>query len=277
MQFTAIADRIRLRHYRCEQEGRMSEYSLSEADAATRTRLEMLAAYADPWTIEHMVRLGVGEGWRCAEVGAGVGTIARWLTEQVGSSGHVIATDLDTRWLADLAESGVEVRVQDIAVDAPGEGDLDLVHARTVLTHVRDLDRAIEHMVAALRPGGWILSEELDMGAPFGRSSPEEPAVGRYVETMRLMIEKGGGDPDLGRRLPVLIRKFGLTDVGVDGTYVQITPEMIEIQLDAVADTVVSLGAMQRAELYRVRDFVKDPANLMYGGLAVAAWGRKSA
>jgi hypothetical protein len=91
------------------------------------------------------------------------------------------------------------------------------------------------------------------------------------------MVEKGGGDPDLGRRLPVLIREFGLAGVGVDGRYVQITPEMIQIQLDAVADTVVSLGAMQRAELDRVRDFVKDPANLMYGGLAVAAWGRKSA
>jgi SAM-dependent methyltransferase len=199
------------------------------------------------------------------------------LSEQVGSSGHVIATDLDTRWLADLVESGVEVSSQDIAVDAPAEGDLDLIHARTVLTHVRDLDPAIGHMVAALRPGGWILLEELDQGPPFGRTSPEEPAVGRYVEVMRLLVEKGGGDPDLGRRLPVLIREFGLTDLGVDGRYVQITPEMIRIQLVAVADTVVSAGAMQRAELDRVRDFVKDPANLMYGGLAVAAWGRKSA
>jgi hypothetical protein len=52
---------------------------------------------------------------------------------------------------------------------------------------------------------------------------------------------------------------------------------MMEIQLDGVGETVVSLGAMQPAELDRIRDFVKDPANLMYGGLLVAAWGRKPA
>jgi SAM-dependent methyltransferase len=175
----------------------------TEADAATRNRLEMLASERDPGTIEHLVRLGVGEGWKCAELGAGVGTIAGWLRDQVGSSGHVPATDLDTRWLVDLSESGVEVRVQDIAADAPGAGDFDLVHARGVLTHVRDLHRAIGHMVAALGPGGWIVLEEIDMGAPFGRSSPDDPAVGRYVEIMRLMIEKGGGDPDLGDDCPV--------------------------------------------------------------------------
>jgi hypothetical protein len=132
-------------------------------------------------------------------------------------------------------------------------------------------------MVAALRPGGWILLEETDMGAPFGRSSPEEPAVGRYVETMRGMIEKGGGDPDLGRRLPSVIREFGLADIGVREHYVHITSPMMEIQLDGVGETVVSLGAMQPAELDRIRDFVKDPANLMYGGLFVAAWGHKPA
>src|SRR5262249_52352062 len=156
----------------------------------------------------------------------------------------VLATDLDTRWLADLSESGVEVRVQDIATDAPGADDFDLVHARSVLTHVRDLHRAVGHMVAALRPGGWILLEETDMGAPFGRSSPEEPAVGRYVETMRLMIEKTGGDPDLGRRLPSVIREFGLADIGIRESYVHITSPMMEIQLDGVGETVVSLGAM---------------------------------
>jgi hypothetical protein len=115
------------------------------------------------------------------------------------------------------------------------------------------------------------------MGAPFGRSSPEEPAVSRYVETMRLLIEKGGGDPDSGRRPPSVIREFGLADIGVREHYVHITSPNIEIQLDAVGETVVSLGAIQPAELDRIRDFVKDQANLIYGGLGVAAWGRKPA
>jgi ubiquinone/menaquinone biosynthesis C-methylase UbiE len=261
------------------QEGNVSQYSFSEADAGIpgRERLEMLAGATDTGTIEHLVRFGVGEGWRCAEVGAGAGTIARWLGDQVGSSGHVLATDLDTQWLADLAESGVEVRVQDIAVDAPGDSYFDLVHARAVLTHVRDLHLAIGHMVAALRPGGWILLEEYDQGQPFGRTSPEEPLVARFVEAEVALVKKAGGDPYLGGRLPSAIREHGLTGTGVHARYFHLTPQIVQIQLDGVGDTIVSQGAMQRAELDKVRDFINDPANLMYGPMLVAAWGRKPA
>jgi hypothetical protein len=40
-------------------------------------------------------RLGVGPGWRCAEVGAGAGSLAQWLAGQVGDTGQVVATALD--------------------------------------------------------------------------------------------------------------------------------------------------------------------------------------
>jgi hypothetical protein len=54
----------------------------------------------------------------------------------------------------DLPSLGVEVRVSDIAVEAPGESVYDLVHERGVLIWLRAWERAIEHMVAAVRPGG---------------------------------------------------------------------------------------------------------------------------
>jgi trans-aconitate methyltransferase len=40
----------------------------------------------------------------------------------------------------------------------------DLVHARLVLVHVPDRARALATMVAALRPGGWLLVEDADTG-----------------------------------------------------------------------------------------------------------------
>jgi hypothetical protein len=132
-------------------------------------------------------------------------------------------------------------------------------------------------MVAALRPGGWILLEEADMGQPFGITSPEEPAVARYAEGSRQLIEKGGGDPYLGRKLPVLIREHGLTDTGVHARYYHQTPQIAQALLGSVGETLVSQGAMQRAELDRVRDFVNDVGNLMYSPMMVAAWGRKPA
>ncbi len=57
-------------------------------------------------------------------------------------------------------------------------------------------------MVTALRPGGRILLEEPDMGSPFGRTAPDEPAVDKFCQGLRVMIENHGGDCDFGRGYP---------------------------------------------------------------------------
>src|SRR5262249_20305982 len=44
----------------------------------------------------------VRPGWRCLEVGAGRGSMAVWLAEQVGANGHVVATDIDVTYLGRL-------------------------------------------------------------------------------------------------------------------------------------------------------------------------------
>src|SRR3989337_280528 len=35
-----------------------------------------------------------GHGWRCWDVGAGDGSVSRWLAARVGTSGHVVASDI---------------------------------------------------------------------------------------------------------------------------------------------------------------------------------------
>jgi hypothetical protein len=64
--------------------------------------------------------------------------VARWLAGQVGPTGHVVATDIDPRFLADREPAGVEVRRHDITVDPIEEDSYDLVHCRALLIHMRD-------------------------------------------------------------------------------------------------------------------------------------------
>jgi tRNA A58 N-methylase Trm61 len=66
-------------------------------DTLDRQRLADIATGGDPLTIEQLSWIGVGRGWRCAEVGAGAGTIAAWFSDHVGEEGLVVATDIDTR------------------------------------------------------------------------------------------------------------------------------------------------------------------------------------
>ena len=61
-----------------------------------RLRLRGLEIALDPGTREHLIRLGVGPGSRCLEIGAGGGSVAFWLAERVAPDGLVVATDLET-------------------------------------------------------------------------------------------------------------------------------------------------------------------------------------
>ena len=61
-------------------------YLLSNAERETADRFAGLDAVFDPVTRARLTRLGVAPGARCLEVGAGSGSIARWMADQVGSA-----------------------------------------------------------------------------------------------------------------------------------------------------------------------------------------------
>jgi ubiquinone/menaquinone biosynthesis C-methylase UbiE len=68
---------------------------------------------------DHRLRLvGVQPGWRCLEVGAGNGSIARHLAGTVGATGRVEVTDLTLDHLNLPAGDTVVVRRHDITTDA---------------------------------------------------------------------------------------------------------------------------------------------------------------
>ena len=71
-------------------------YTFENSGSQAATRFSALADIFDPGTIRHLTEIGVGNGWHCLEVGAGGGSIATWLCDRVGSTGHVLATDIDT-------------------------------------------------------------------------------------------------------------------------------------------------------------------------------------
>ncbi|GAA3791971.1 hypothetical protein GCM10022403_027530 [Streptomyces coacervatus] len=127
----------------------------------TRHRVAVATLF-DPTTFRHLERLGIGSGRRCWEVGAGGTSVVSWPAEKVGPTGQVVATDIDTSLLASVARPPVEVHVHDVsAEEPPGEG-FDLVHARLVLVHVPDRERALRSMIKALRPSGRLLIEDAD-------------------------------------------------------------------------------------------------------------------
>ena len=82
-------------------------------EVAEDERLDLLEQIYDPSSRRR--RALVQPGWRCLEVGAGRGSMAVWLAAQVGSTGQVVATDVDTRYLARLEIPNLEVVEQNMA------------------------------------------------------------------------------------------------------------------------------------------------------------------
>ena len=197
-------------------------YLLDNARAEAGERFVWLAELFDAVTVGHFDGLGLGAGWRCWEVGAGGRSVPEALAAAVGPAGYVLATDIDPAWLD--SQGAYEVRRHDVAADPPPEpGTFDLVHARLVLVHVPDRARALAAMVAALRPGGWLLIEDADTElqplACLDESGSAQRRANRLRRAVRELMTDRGADMRFGRTLPRALRAAGLVDVAAAGWF----------------------------------------------------------
>lgn len=145
-------------------------------------------------------RLGLREGWRCVDVGAGGGDVTVALAEIVARDGRVYAVDSDPRSRDETAKAAAE-HAQVIALTQAGEDLLlpepvDLAFCRFLLMHVLDPVVVIRRMGEAVRPGGWVVAQEPITSA--GRIDGEPFSM------------PGARHPDVGARLPALAREAGL-------------------------------------------------------------------
>ena len=184
-------------------------YPLVNSSAHEAARLGKLQSLSDPVTVRWLDRLGVAPGWRCAELGAGAGSVAAWLADRVGPSGEVTAVDRDTSQLAELAaRPGVRVVEADLCTVELPAGHFDLVHTRAVLMHLPCPDRVVAEAVRALRPGGMVFFEETDGAPALEVADPPEA----YTRVMVPMARRW----TWARSVPALLESLGMTDVHDD-------------------------------------------------------------
>ncbi len=139
----------------------MADYVLPHTIPQEDERLTLMSRMLDPQLFFRIEQLGIGAGWRCLEVGAGNGSVSNWLAEQVGPEGHVVCSDIDTRYLTALTAPNLEVREIDVTADPLGDG-YDLVLTRALLHHLPQRLDVLRRLTAAVRPGGVIVIEEPD-------------------------------------------------------------------------------------------------------------------
>jgi len=192
----------------------MNEYTLPHGLAGEQQRLALMSALLDPVEHAYIARLGVRPGWRCLELGCGNGSIARALAECVAPTGHVVASDIDLRYIVDLQVPCLEIREIDILHDAIEEDSYDFVVARALLHHLTPARRVLERMVAALKPGGVVLSIEPDM-LPCTVTEPD--SMRAFWQGWLKWSGDAGIDYFVGRRIPAWLDALGLEDIAGEG------------------------------------------------------------
>ena len=267
------------RDARDERQPARSPYILDNAGREAAGRFRALSASFDRDTIRRLEQFDIGAGSRCLEVGGGGGSIAEWFASRVGPTGRVMVTDLDTRYLESLHLPNTDVRRHDVAAEPLPAETFDVVHARLVLVHVRERERALTQMVAAVRPGGWILIEEFDSTmAPNPSLHSAEVLSKTYVAMTRLMEDRGV-DRTYGRRLYGCLRMLGLEDVAAEGrTFMwsagSAGPLLMRANYEQLRADLVGGGYVTVREFEEDLAALDDPEFLMPSPVLWAAWGR---
>lgn len=258
----------------------MSDYVFDNAAAETEARFGALEALFDPVTIRQLEPF-VFPGSRCLEVGAGSGSIALWMSDRVGQEGHVVATDVNPRFLEGRGAPNLEVRRHDIVRDPLEANAFDVAHTRLVLLHLPDRAQAIKKIVWSLRPGGWVVFQEFE--ATSLRAKPEtyhsEYLLKTLVALQEVMTARGA-NVQFGRELPSVLEDVGLREVNAEGYLARCTGgsawgRLLRANVEQMRDAILASHAVTSEEFEADLRRLDDPAISWPSQILWSVRGRK--
>jgi len=262
-----------------------AEYMLGDT-ADERARLMTQAALLEDEARALLDRLDVPVGGDVIDIGCGPIGIVPLLSERVGCHGQVTGLDRHGEMLDHAARSCARLgNVRFALGDATATGfaptTFDLAHLRLLLVNVPDPMAVLREAVRIVRPGGAVAVQEVDWLS--WQCEPGLPAWTALREVLLGLWHSRGLDPEIGRRLPLLLRAAGLCEVeataraGIDGAGHQYR-RLILTFAERFRERIVDGGLATVGELDALVDAVDrhlaDPATVVVRAMTVQAWGR---
>ena len=239
----------------------------SEREA--RARMAALAAQHNDATFRYMEKCGITLGWNCLEIGAGDGSVARWMATKVGPAARVLATDIDLRFVDSSANpANMDVRIHDIVTGSLPEGAFDLIHARLVLVWLPERLTVLDKLVNALKPGGWLLIEDYDtLLVPAELATPDPADAAKFAKMKHAMFElltRSGLGHTYARELHHRLRERGLLQVenyGAIATFAGGSPgaDLQQANFRQVHKAAIEAGLVSEAEFQEVISLLSNP------------------
>ena len=259
------------------------KYSFDNDDVEAVDRHHYLSEMLDGVTLNRLAGLGDLTGKRFLEFGAGGGSVARWMADQAGPSGRVLATDINPLHLRPYP--GMEVLRHDLVTEPVPEGPWDVIHGRLVLLHIPQREEILRRLGDALAPGGVLMLEEWE--TTFRKlvlAAPDEAStalLNRYHDALveRILPAKGN-DPTWASRAHSVMLAAGLTDVDTElssrswpgGTAGAM---LIAANIGQLREEFLGAG-FTAAELDDLCRLVADPRVVLRGHFTYSTLGRRA-
>jgi ubiquinone/menaquinone biosynthesis C-methylase UbiE len=161
-------------------------------------------------------RLALGNAAAALDVGCGFGADVAAMVRRMPPGARAAGVDVSEAMIAEArrrtASLGGQVSFQtgDASSLPYPDGEFDVCRAATVLMHVPDPARVVSEMARVTRSGGRVGVLEFDEGTLF-LDHPDAGTTQRILDTFRDAKLQGR----IGRQVPRLLRRAGLSDVSV--------------------------------------------------------------
>jgi len=225
-----------------------------------KKRLDLLARVMVPTTMQLLDRVGLIRGMQCLDVGCGGGHVAVLMAAIVGPEGRVTGTDTDAEILGLAKEDAEAAKITNVtfheqdACACLWRKEFDVAYARFLLSHLTDPENCLAAMVEACLAGGTIVIEDTDFAGSF--CYPTCAAYERYKELYQQLVQRRGGDSNIGPKLPAMLRRAGIE--GIQLNVVQpshIHGEgklMASITMSRISDALTAEGLSSEDEVQQI-------------------------
>jgi 2-polyprenyl-3-methyl-5-hydroxy-6-metoxy-1,4-benzoquinol methylase len=239
----------------------MAEYVWPHDLRGEADRLRLMSSLLDPSSEFHLLRTGVGSGWRCLEIGAGNGSLSQWLAQRVGPTGHVVASDIRTDLMEGIAGGNLEVRQLDVVHNEPSDAPYDLIAIRALLHHLPERRAVVSKVARWLKPGGYLFIQEPDF---YPTWAVEPPSQKQFWEQFIQWAAAHQIDYYVGRKVPAWLQAEGLVSISSEGHAILYNggspfAEWWDDGICEVADKVQTAGVISEATLDEFFTLYRDP------------------
>jgi ubiquinone/menaquinone biosynthesis C-methylase UbiE len=184
-----------------------------QADAA---RLDLIQVVFGPVSVKGLDAANIASARRAADIGCGTGNMARAIALRMAADAHVDAIDIsdDQVKVARTTPAAAGSASIHYAVGSAYESGLpsesyDVVFCRLVLLHLKEAQKAVDHMASLLEPGGKLVLVDMDVQSMF--TTPPSEHLKTFLTVNAILHQENiGVNYAIGRKLNEMVIAAGL-------------------------------------------------------------------